>query len=169
MDAKVTAHDQQTGFLRSGEDLGRGRNTEAYAARKAAEGQGAALLEAQEELDDLTSQLETVKTEAVKVAGLQTQVTTLTTQPEAARAQAAKPEEAAALKVYRDAVGNLLPEGLASVARKSLLEAGFVGKQFLARVPDEELRALNGATDGTIKALHKFAPVQAKLAPMTGG
>ncbi len=176
VEERITAHYQATGFLRSKEDLERERNAEAFEARKAAQGSSVALQEAQQKVEDLTSQLETAKADAAKVAGLQTQVaglqtqvTTLTGQLNAARAQVAKAEDTAALKHYREVVGELLPEGLAPNARKSLTEAGFVGKHLLARVSDEELRALPNVGDGTIEALRKFAPLHVPSAPTPEG
>ncbi|GAA4002345.1 hypothetical protein GCM10022631_11290 [Deinococcus rubellus] len=64
------------------------------------------------------------------------------------------------LKKYQDTVGPLLPDGLAPQAKASLVEAGFVGKKLLGRVPDEELRKLSGVADATIKTLRDFAPLQ---------
>ncbi len=164
--AELVQQYRQQGYLRTADEIERDRNAEAYHARKAADRQGVALQEAREKIQDLTGQLETAKAEAGKVAGLQAQVTTLTSQLQAA---AGKPEDAAALKAYRDVVGELLPEGLAPNARKSLTEAGFVGKHLLARVSDEELRALPNVGDGTLEALRKFAPLHAPPAPTPEG
>lgn len=90
---------------------------------------------------------------------LKTEIASLRQQLADALADAQGSGASEELKKYQDAVGPLLPDGLAPQARTSLVDAGFVGKKLLSRVPDEELRKLSGVADATIKTLRDFAPL----------
>lgn len=94
--------------------------------------------------------------EASKVTSLTRQVQQLTQQVQDAQANAAKPEDQAALAEYREVVGTLLAHDFPS--RKILLEHGYYTPETVQAASDDELNDLKGISDAKLADIRKVAP-----------
>ena len=174
LDDKVVEKLKTKGFLMSAAAYKARTNPEAAQAQASADAAAAdlaritALFEDVDSTDEVIEEVQQLQRQAAsagdlrtKVAQLEVQVTTLTQERDEARSQQAKPEDATALTLYREAVGPLLPTAeLAPKAYKSLLTNGYFTVKLVQAAPDEALKALTDVGDTTVATLRRLYPVQ---------
>lgn len=105
------------------------------------------------ELQSTKAALTGAQAEVERLKGEQTR---LQTELATAQAAAAKPEDVALLADYREAVGELLPKGIA--ARKILFDNGYYTLDVVQAAPDQDLLDLDGIAQTLLDKIREVAP-----------